>query len=88
MGADAAECRTLPPLGLAKRSGQDQGHLPVRTRRQVAARTLLLKLERADAITLPPRQKLSSNTSRNRRIPAPVASEPIMWLGSDRTWLH
>lgn len=43
----------------------------------MAARTLLLKLERADAITLPPRQKPSQNTSRNRSIPAPVASEPI-----------
>ena len=43
----------------------------------MAARTLLLKLERADIITLPPRQKPSQNASRNRCIPAPVASEPI-----------
>ena len=77
MGADAAECGTLPPLGLAKRSGQDQGHLPVRTRRQVAAPTLLLKLERADFIKLPPPQRPPKNALRNHRIPDPVVSEPI-----------
>jgi hypothetical protein len=45
--------------------------------KDMAARTLLLKLERADIITLPPRQRTSKNALRNHRIPDPVASEPI-----------
>jgi len=58
-------------LGLAQRQGATQRHLPVRTRRQVAARTLLLKLERAGHIRLPPRQGPSPNGRRNR-CPPPV----------------
>jgi len=46
--------------------------------KDMAARTLLLKLERAGHIQLPPRQRSSPNASRNRRIPAaPAPSEPI-----------
>ena len=45
--------------------------------KDMAARTLLLKLERAGTITLPPRQGPSPNASRNRHVPAPVMSEPI-----------
>ena len=46
--------------------------------KDMAARTLLLKLERAGHIQLPPRQRPSPNASRNRRIPvAPAPSEPI-----------
>jgi len=46
--------------------------------KDMAARTLLLKLERAGHIRLPPRQRPSSNRLRNRRLPvAPLASEPI-----------
>ncbi len=46
--------------------------------KDMAARTLLLKLERAGHILLPPRQRPSSNEIRNRSVPmvAP-ASEPI-----------
>lgn len=46
--------------------------------KDMAARTLLLKLERAGHILLPPRQRPSSNEFRNRSVPmvAP-ASEPI-----------
>ena len=46
--------------------------------KDMAARTLLLKLERAGHILLPPRQRPSSNELRNRSVPivAP-ASEPI-----------
>jgi len=46
--------------------------------KDMACRTLLLKLERAGYIQLPPRQRPSSNALRNRRAPAaPVVSEPI-----------
>ena len=46
--------------------------------KDMAARTMLLKLERAGLIQLPPRQRPSPNASRNRRIPAaPAPSEPI-----------
>jgi len=46
--------------------------------KDMAARTLLLKLERMGHIRLPPRQRPSSNGLRNRRVPiAPVAPEPI-----------
>jgi len=46
--------------------------------KDMAARTLLLKLERAGYIQLPPRQRPSPNASRNRRIPAaPAPAEPI-----------
>ena len=46
--------------------------------KDMAARTLLLKLERAGHIRLPPRQRPSSNDLRNRRVPiAPVVPEPI-----------
>jgi hypothetical protein len=42
--------------------------------KDMAARTLLLKLERAGHIRLPPRRRPSSNGLRNRRVPmAPVA---------------
>jgi len=46
--------------------------------KDMAARTLLLKLERMGHICLPPRRRPSSNGLRNRRMPiAPVAPEPI-----------
>ena len=46
--------------------------------KDMAARTLLLKLERTGHIRLPPRQRPSSNGLRNRRVSiAPVAPEPI-----------
>lgn len=46
--------------------------------KDMAARTLLLKLERTGHIRLPARQRPSSNRLRNRRLPvAPLASEPI-----------
>ena len=46
--------------------------------KDMACRTLLLKLERAGYIQLPPRQRPSSNALRNRCMPAaPVVSEPI-----------
>jgi hypothetical protein len=46
--------------------------------KDMAARTLLLKLERDGLIRLPPRQRPSSNGLRNRRAPAaPLAFEPI-----------
>ncbi|MEI7903163.1 MAG: Druantia anti-phage system protein DruA [bacterium] len=47
--------------------------------KDMAARTLLLKLERADHIRLPPRQRPSSNGFRNRRVPlAAHATDPIL----------
>src|ERR1035437_5074074 len=47
--------------------------------KDMAARTLLLKLERASELCLPPRQRPSSNACRNARAPlvAPVP-EPIV----------
>jgi hypothetical protein len=49
--------------------------------KDMACRTLLLKLERAGRIRLPPRIRPSSNGLRNRRLPvvpmASVATEPI-----------
>jgi len=46
--------------------------------KDMACRTLLLKLERAGHIRLPPRLRPSSNGLRNRRPPAaPLACEPI-----------
>jgi len=46
--------------------------------KDMGARTLLLKLEGAGHIRLPPCQRPSSNGLRNRRVPvAPVAPEPI-----------
>lgn len=46
--------------------------------KDMAARTLLLKLERAGHIRLPPRQRPSSNALRNSRVPVPPpASEPV-----------
>ncbi|MEK7752717.1 MAG: Druantia anti-phage system protein DruA, partial [Acidobacteriota bacterium] len=46
--------------------------------KDMAARTLLLKLERAGHIRLPARQRPSSNRLRNRCLPvAPLASGPI-----------
>ncbi len=51
--------------------------------KDMAARTLLLKLERADAITLPPRQKPSQNTSRKHRIQVPVKDVYLYPLSAD-----
>jgi hypothetical protein len=46
--------------------------------KDMACRTLLLKLERAGYIRLPPRLRPSSNGLRNRRPPvAPLACEPV-----------
>jgi hypothetical protein len=46
--------------------------------KDMACRTLLLKLERAGHIRLPPRLRPSSNGLRNRRPPvAPLAYEPV-----------
>ena len=46
--------------------------------KDMACRTLLLKLERTGHIRLPPRIRPSSNGLRNRRLPvAPVEKEPI-----------
>lgn len=46
--------------------------------KDMAARTLLLKLERTGHIRLPPRQRPSSNGFRNRRVPGVVhATDPI-----------
>jgi len=46
--------------------------------KDMAARTLLLKLERRGCIELPPRQRPSSNQFRNRRVPlVEPAAEPI-----------
>jgi len=46
--------------------------------KDMAARTLLLRLERAGHILLPPRQRPSSNELRNRNVPVVApASEPI-----------
>jgi hypothetical protein len=47
--------------------------------KDMACRTLLLKLERAGHIRLPPRIRPSSNGLRNRRPPvAPLACEPVL----------
>ena len=52
--------------------------------KDMAARTLLLKLERRGCIELPPRQRPSSNQFRNRRVPVvEPASEPIRGSLSD-----
>ena len=46
--------------------------------KDMAARTLLLKLERSGHIQLPPRQRPSSNEFRNRGVPVvALATEPI-----------
>ena len=46
--------------------------------RDMACRDLLLKLERAGHLVLPPRRGISPNALRNRtRIPVPHATEPI-----------
>ena len=46
--------------------------------KDMACRTLLLKLERAGHVRLPPRIRPSSNGLRNRRTPvAPLACEPV-----------
>ena len=46
--------------------------------KDMAARTLLLKLERAGHIRLPPRRRPSSNGLRNRSVPlVPLVHEPI-----------
>ena len=46
--------------------------------KDMAARTLLLKLERSGHIQLPPRQRTSSNEFRNRGVPVvALATEPI-----------
>jgi len=69
----------VPPLELAPvcvrhaQAGNARGQL-----KDMACRTLLLKLERAGHIRLPPRIRPSSNGLRNRRAPAaPRACEPI-----------
>jgi len=75
MAAHPAWGRTLLSVELCRLWDwrNDQGRL-----KDMAARTLLLKLERAGHIQLPPRQRSSPNASRNRRIPAaPAPSEPI-----------
>lgn len=67
--------RTLLSQDLCRRWNwrNAQGHI-----KDMAARTLLLKLERAGHIKLPPRQRYSPNALKNRRVPdAPVVSEPI-----------
>jgi len=47
--------------------------------KDMAARTLLLKLERGGHIRLPPRQRPSSNGLRNRRVPVvESATDPIL----------
>jgi hypothetical protein len=51
--------------------------------KDMAARTLLLKLERAGLICLPPRQRPSSNGFRNRRVPL-VAPAPDRIVGALR----
>ena len=52
--------------------------------KDMAARTLLLKLERRGCIELPPRQRPSSNQFRNRRVPlVEPAAEPIRGNLSD-----
>ena len=49
--------------------------------KDMAARTLLLKLERSGHLQLPPRQQPSSNEFRNRRVPvAANATEPIQGI--------
>jgi len=46
--------------------------------KEMAARTLLLKLERSGHLCLPPRQRPSSNEFRNRHVPlAAQETEPI-----------
>lgn len=57
--------------------------------KDMACRTLLLKLERAGHIRLPPRIRPSSNGLRNRRPPAaPMACEPIRGALRDLQPLH
>ena len=57
--------------------------------KDMACRTLLLKLERAGHIRLPPRQRPSANGLRNRRPPvAPLAAEPIRGTLRDLQPLH
>jgi hypothetical protein len=57
--------------------------------KDMAARTLLLKLERAGHIRLPPRIRPSSNGLRNRRSPvSPVQKEPIRGTLRDLRPLH
>ena len=57
--------------------------------KDMAARTLLLKLERAGHIRLPPRRRPSSNGLRNRRVPvASGASVPIRGTLRDLRPLH
>ena len=52
--------------------------------KDMAARTLLLKLERRGCIELPARQRPSSNQFRNRRVPVVEhVSEPIRDALSD-----
>ena len=52
--------------------------------KDMAARTLLLKLQRRGCIELPARQRPSSNQFRNRRVPVvEPASEPIRGSLSD-----
>jgi len=67
--------RTLLSVELCRRWNwcNAQGRL-----KDMAARTLLLKLERAGHIQLPPSQRTSPDASRTRHIPAaPAPSEPI-----------
>jgi hypothetical protein len=57
--------------------------------KDMACRTLLLKLERAGHIRLPPRIRPSSNGLRNRRAPvAPPACEPVRGVLRDLRPLH
>lgn len=52
--------------------------------KEMAARTLLLKLERSGHILLPPRQRPSSNEFRNRTVPdVAFATEPIQGVLRD-----
>lgn len=53
---------------------------PVGQLKDMAARTLLLKLEQRGWITLPPRRQVPSNRMRHKRMPAfqvPVAESPV-----------
>ncbi len=54
---------------------------PVGQLKDMAARTLLLKLEQRGWITLPPRRQVPSNRMRHKRMPAfqvPVAQSPVL----------
>ncbi len=54
---------------------------PVGQLKDMAARTLLLKLEQRGWITLPPRRQVPSNRMRHKRMPAlpvPVAEAPVV----------